>query len=161
MRILVAYYSLSGVTRRIATRAAGELGADIVEIKASRYKPTFFGFLRAASDSWSGRLPAIDATGGAPHRYDFTLVLAPVWAGHAATPIRAYLSQYTRQFKRAAFLLTCGGNCPKSALDEMANLAGAEPEATFVATEKELKDSSGWPAQVAAYVAALAEKKAA
>ena len=53
------------------------------------------------------------------------LLMSPVWAGHAATPMRAYLAQNRGKFKRAAFLLTCAGSCPPRAFEEMTALSWA------------------------------------
>ena len=112
MRSLVVYYSFTGNTRMVAERAARDLDADTAEVRAPRYESGGFRFLRAAFDSWRGRLPAINVSGRRPEEYDFVLIMAPVWAGHAATPMRAYLAQNRGKFKRAAFLLTCGAQCP-------------------------------------------------
>jgi hypothetical protein len=152
MRPLIVYYSLSGNTQKIAERAAQDLGADMVEVRAARYDSGGFRFLRAAFDSWRGRLPAIEVSGGSPEHYDFVLLMSPVWAGHAATPIRAYLAQNRGRFKHAAFVLTCGGWCPPRAFDEMAALSGLEPEATFTLREQEIKASAGLPPAVASYL---------
>lgn len=155
MRCLIVYYSLSGNTRKVAERAALDLGADVVEVRAKRYGPGAFRFLRAAVDSWRGRLPAIEASGGRPEHYDFVLLMAPVWAGHAATPIRAYLAQSRGKFKRAAFLLTCGGHCPARAFEELSALSGLEPETTFTLREQEIKGSSELPTALASFLASL------
>ena len=93
MRNLVVYYSFTGNTRMVAERAARDLDTDTAEVCASCYQFGGFRFLRPAFDSWRGRLPVIDVSGRRPEDYDFMLIMAPVWAGHAATPMRAYLAQ--------------------------------------------------------------------
>jgi Flavodoxin len=155
MRCLVVYYSLSGNTRKVAELAAGELGADVAEVQAPRYGSGGFRFLRAAFDSWRGRLPAIEASDERPEHYDFVLLMSPVWAGHAATPIRAYLAQHRGMFKSAAFLLTCGGWCPPRAFEEMTVLSGIAPEATFTLREQEIKGSSELPPALASFLTSI------
>ena len=155
MRSLVVYYSFTGNTRMVAERAARDLDADTAEVRAPRYESGGFRFLRAAFDSWRGRLPAIEVSGGRPDEYDFVLIMAPVWAGHAATPMRAYLAQNRGKLKRAAFLLTCAGSCPPRAFEEMAALAGFEPEATFTLLDREIKGSAELPPALASFLASI------
>jgi menaquinone-dependent protoporphyrinogen IX oxidase len=155
MRSLVVYYSFTGNTRTVAEHAARELDADTAEVRAPRYESGGFRFLRAAFDSWRGRLPAIEVSGRPPEEYDAVLLMAPVWAGHAATPMRAYLAQNRGKLKRAAFLLTCAGSCPPRAFQEMASLAGLEPEATCTLLDREIKDSAGLPSTLASFLASL------
>lgn len=155
MRNLVVYYSFTGNTRTIAERAARELNADIAEVRAPRYESGGFRFLRAAFDSWRGRLPAIEVGGGRPDEYDFVLLMSPVWAGHAATPMRAYLARNRDKLKRVAFLLTYAGSCPPRAFEEMTALAGFEPEATFRLLDREIKGSAELPPALASFLASI------
>jgi flavodoxin len=161
MRGLIVYYSLAGNTRKVAQRAAQDLDAEIAEVHAPRYESGALRILRAAFDGWRGRLPAIEMNGGHPEEYDFVLVMGPVWAGHAATPIRAYLAQNRGRFKRVAFLLTCGGNCPSRAFEEMAAHAGLEPEATFVLRDREINASMELPPALASFLASIKLSKVA
>jgi hypothetical protein len=161
MRSLVVYYSLTGNTRTVAERAAREFDADITEVRAPRYEHGGFRFLRAAFDSWRGRLPEIEVGGGRPDECDFVLLMSPVWAGHAATPMRAYLAQNHGKFKRAAFLLTCAGSCPPRAFEEMTALAGYEPEASFTLLDREIKGSAELPPALSSFLASIKLSKAA
>ena len=161
MTNLVVYYSLSGTTRKLAEHAAADLGADLLEIRAPQYRPGFMGFLRAGFDSWRGRLPKIEISGGAPDRYDLVLLMAPLWAGHAATPMRAYLALNRGKFKRAAFVLSYGGKCPPRAFAEMAEVSGANPEAALALREKDSKAGDYRPAALATFLRSAGLKKAA
>lgn len=161
MRCLVIYHSLSGNTRKVAERAAGHLGADIAEVRAVRYRPGILGFLRAIYDTWAGRLPSIEVGGGAPENYDFVLIMAPVWVGHASTPIRAYLTQNCGKFRGAAFLLTCGNSAPPRAFEEMSRLSGIKPEAVFFLRERDIKAGSVLPPKIASFLSAIELKQAA
>jgi hypothetical protein len=161
MRSLVVYYSFSGNTRKIAEQAARELSADIVEVRAARYESGRFRFLRAAFDSWRGRLPPIEVSAGDPDTYDFVLLMSPVWAGHAATPIRSYLTQNHGELKRAAFVLTCAGSCPPRAFEELTALAGLAPQATFTLLDREIKGATGLPPALASFLASVKLSKVA
>jgi flavodoxin len=161
MRTLIAYYSLTGTTRKLAERAAQELGADVAEIRAPRYRPGVSVYFRGSSDSLRGRLPPIEVTGQPPESYDFVLVMAPVWAGHASPPIRAYLDQNRGKFKRAGFVLTCGAQCPPRAFQEMTDVSGAQPEVALTLREREIKLSAYMPPSLAALLLSLRQGQTA
>ncbi|HXJ01875.1 MAG TPA: hypothetical protein VNH44_11665 [Micropepsaceae bacterium] len=161
MRCLIAYYSLTGTTRKLAERASKEIGADLAEVRAQRYRPGFFVFIRGSSDSWKGRLPAIEVNGPAPDNYDLVLTMAPVWAGHASPPIRSYLAQNRDKFKKAAFVLTCGNRCGPAAFEEMTELSGATPEISLLLREREIKSSNYMPPQLASFLNGLKLREAA
>jgi hypothetical protein len=161
MRTLVVYYSFTGNTRNVAERVVRDLGADIAEVLSARYESGGLRFLRAAFDGWRGRLPAINVSGPLPGEYDFVLFMSPVWAGHAATPMRAYLAHNRGKIKRAAFLLTCAGSCPPRAFEEMTALAGLEPQATFTLVERDIKGGAGLPQSLAAFLTSVKISKAA
>jgi menaquinone-dependent protoporphyrinogen IX oxidase len=155
MRCLVAYYSLAGTTRKLAERVSQELGADLAEVRSPRYRPGLLVYLLGSSDSWRGRLPRIEVSGAPPESYDFVLVMAPVWAGHASTPIRAYLAENRDKFKRAGFVLTCANWCSPGAFEEMTELSGVKPEIALSLREREIKSSAYMPGALTSVLASL------
>lgn len=161
MRSLVVYHSHTGTTRKLAEAAARDLGADIVEVRASRYRRGIASYMRAAYDSVMGRLPEIDAGNIKPDSYDLVLLLAPLWAGRASTPMRAYLTQHRGKMRRAAFVLTCGGNVPPKAFEQMAAIADLTPERTFSMREKDLKAREQLPTVFKDYLNSLKLRRAA
>ncbi len=132
MTALIVYFSLSGMTRRVATALAKALAADIEDFSCRRYSSGIWGRIKAGFESWSGRLPVIEPLGHVPANYDLAVVGGPVWAFHAATPVRAFLRQEASRFKKVAFFVTHGGSGAQRSLWELALLADQEPTATLV-----------------------------
>lgn len=161
MRSLVVYHSHSGNTRKAAERVAQDLGADLREVRSTRYGRSGVGYFRAAFDSWRGRLPDIEAVGASPEQYDFVVLMAPVWAGHASTPLRAYLARNRSKFKRAAFVLTCGGWCPPTAFEEMGTLSDVKPETTFALREQDIKGGGPLPPALSSFLSSIRQRQAA
>lgn len=161
MRSLVVYHSLSGATRNLAELAAKALGADIAEVRTSRYGPGAVGYLLAGYDSIVSRLPAIDVNPASPKSFDFVLLLAPVWTGRASTPMRSYLTLNRGSIKRAAFVLTCGGHAPPRAYEELTELSGVRPEATFTLRDKDIRRAVELPPALARFLTSVAMKQAA
>lgn len=160
MRILVVYYSLSGTTRKVAEALATTLGADIADVRCSRYGRGAISFLSACYDSVMARLPAIDAPQTHIRNYDLVIVGSPIWAGHAATPIRTYLKERRGQFKRVALFFTCGGSAPQAAFAELSQIADAQPEATLVLRTRDVM-RNGVSAAVEAFSRSFKVKAAA
>jgi menaquinone-dependent protoporphyrinogen IX oxidase len=89
MKILVAYYSRSGHTRKAATALAGRLGAEITEIKPEGRVNLAFGAVEALMSMTAPVLPCTtDLTGT-----DALVLATPVWAGNVPPYVTMYLSQ--------------------------------------------------------------------
>lgn len=161
MRCLVVYHSLSGTTRKVAEHAARSLGADLAEVRATRYRQGILGFMRAGRDSWTGRLPPIEVNGAPPDGYDFVLVMGPLWVSHASTPIRAYLAQNRGKFPRLAFVLTCGNSASTRAFQEMSDLAGMKPEAVFAIRERDVRQQGRLSSSLEEFLSSIRLKHAA
>lgn len=160
MRALVVYYSLSGTTRTVATALAKELGADLEEIRCGRFSIGFWGFLRAARDSWKGTLPPIEPLTHVLSDYDLVVVGGPIWAWHPAPPVRAFLRQEASRLSGVAFLLTHGGSAAPQSLAEMQQLARRTPLATLVVRAADVVQGK-FGAAVSSFAATLRTAKAA
>jgi flavodoxin len=160
MTVLIAYFSLSGTTRNVATALAKELAADVEEIRCARYSPGIWGSLRAAYDSWKGNLPSIEPLEHVPSRYDVVVLGGPIWAFHPATPVRAFLRQEASRARNLAFFLTHGGSAAEQSLREMEQIAGRAPIATLVVREADVKKGK-CAALVSSFASELRNKQAA
>ena len=164
MKALVVYYSLSGTARTVAEAIARELPAEIEAIRCDRYRPGPASFMRAAFDSWAGRLPPIALPMHTPSAYDLIVVGGPMWAFHAATPVRAYLQTYLRKdatkLSRIAFFLTHGGSPADKAFREMEALAEEAPKATLAVRQVDVEAGRIKPV-VSSFAASVRKSKAA
>jgi flavodoxin len=158
MKTLVVYYSLSGKTRAVARSLAQQLAADGEEIRCARYRPGFWVYVKGSYDSATGRLPAIKP-GRDPSHYDLVVVGGPIWAGHAATPVRGYLRQQAGRLSKVAFVLTHRGSPPDKALQEMQALARVAPLDTLVVREADV-ESGTFKSAASSFAASLQERAA-
>lgn len=139
VKTLVVYYSLSSTSRMVAEAIAEQLGARTEEIRCTRYTSTFWGVVKAVIDSVRRRRPAIATMSSDPVDFDLVIVGGPVWAGHPSTPVGAYLEAMRGRLPRVAFFLTLGGASGQKSLDEMALIAGKQPEATVLVRAEDVK----------------------
>src|SRR5689334_1706841 len=89
--ILVACYSRSGNTLRLARELAAALGADFEVITEPQPRAGISGYLRCALDSWRMRQPPIEPPLGMSPAYRVIVIGGPIWIGRFAAPIRSFV----------------------------------------------------------------------
>lgn len=137
-RILVAYYSRSGTTRRLAEQLAHALDADIEAIEDPTDRTGVLGYLRSAFQGLRRTRVDVRPALLEPHAYDLVLVGTPIWDDTVSVPVRSYLHLYQGQFPETAFFCTCGSSRGDRAFAEMARIAGRTPLATLRVREREI-----------------------
>jgi flavodoxin len=128
---LIAYYSRTGVTARVATELAQACGADLEQILDVRPRSGAGGYLRSA---WQAlrQLPAeIVPPQRRPADYPFIVLGTPVWAGHLSAPMRSYILQQREHFRRIGLFCTMGGSGGHDVLGAMADMCNKLPVASL------------------------------
>lgn len=108
MRILIVYYSKTGVTRLVAEKIAETVGAPLEEITEEGGRSGVAGQLRSVYQVLFNQFTRIGDLGRDPADYDLVVVGTPVWAGRASTPVTTFLKKYQSSIKRLAVFLTHG-----------------------------------------------------
>ena len=91
-RILVAYFSYTGTTRRVAENIAEKTGADLFEIKtASAYSNVY---TQSNREIRRNERPALAETLDDISGYDIIFVGFPVWWHAAPAPVNSFLESY-------------------------------------------------------------------
>ena len=115
-KILVAYFSASGVTKKIAEMLAKEANADLYEIKpAIPYTKEDLNWMDKKSRSSiemgdKSFRPAIVKDELDPSRYDQILLGFPIWWYVAPTIVNTFLESYDFTGKNITLLATSGGS---------------------------------------------------
>lgn len=144
-RVLVAYYSRSGHTRRIARAIAAALDADLEALHDPADRAGVLGFLRSGAEALAGVLVPLARPRHDPATYDAVVVATPVWALSVSSPVRTYLWLERERLPPVAFVATMGGWGADRAFSQMASIAGRAPVATLAVTEREV--AGGLPRQ--------------
>jgi flavodoxin len=139
LRILVAYYSRTGHTRRVAEQIADALGADLEPITEAGSRSGVIGFLRSALQAVRGKRPPIHPSVHSPPSYDLVVVGTPIWSTAVAAPVRSYLHRHRLKPRAAAFFCTSGTDRGVRAFSQMAREVGREPVAKLAIREAELE----------------------
>jgi flavodoxin len=139
MKVLVTYYSRTGVTRLAAQELARRLGADVEEIIDTKPRGGVIGWLVAGKDASLKRLTRIKPVSKDPAAYELVVIGTPVWAFTMAPAVRTYITDHRRSLKKVAFFCTMGGSGDARTLRHLAELAGTTPLATLALIDKDVR----------------------
>lgn len=135
---LVAYFSASGTTARVAENLAKATGAYLYEIKpAVPYTKDDLNWMNKQSRSSvemrdKGSRPALADTDADIAAYDTIFVGFPIWWYIAPTIINTFLEAYDFSGKKVILFATSGGSGFGKAVE---NLQPSAPKAQIVAGE--------------------------
>lgn len=153
MKTLVAYYSRTGITRKVAEALAERLDADIEELRDTKDRSGPLGWIAAAKDAATKQLVPIEPVKQDPSAYELVLIGTPVWAGTMAAAVRTYLAEMSAKLPRVAFVCTFGGG-PGHALADMQEVTGRTPVATLAQKAGLIKKDAHLP-ELSAFVETL------
>ena len=138
MKTLVAYYSRSNITKKLAEDIAGKTNADIEEIIPKVNYKGKIGFARGGKDALSEKIIDLESLNFNPADYDVVYIGAPIWAGKAANPVISYMKQNEGKFNNVKFFMTAGSDDCTRGLKQMEEYS-IKPLKTLALTTKEVK----------------------
>lgn len=115
-KVLVAYFSASGVTEKLAKKLASAIGADIHEIKPEKpYTSADLDWRNSNSRSSvemkdKSSRPAVANKVENIEQYDTIFVAFPIWWYVAPTIINTFLEAYNLEGKKIVPLATSGSS---------------------------------------------------
>jgi flavodoxin len=141
-KILVAYFSRSGVTGQLAFRLAANLGADLETMRPMTRYTGGSGFLKGVLHSLFRRAPPVDC-GRDPADYSVVIIGSPVWVGRLSAPMRSYLKRYRDRIGSvAAFWVSGSGLAYKQVGAEIEQLTGRTLLTAASFTEQEVRSTA-------------------
>jgi flavodoxin len=156
MKIIVVFYSRSGITRKVAEEIRNSLDCDIEELIDTQNRSGALGYMRSVIHAIR-KTPAILAEiKEDPAKYDLLIMGTPVWNMKMSTPIRAYITLNRNKLNNVAFFGTASGTNFDGTFSEMAALSGVSPLAKMGVRAKEVKDG-GFKSKVAEFVKKIPE----
>jgi flavodoxin len=111
MKTLVAFYSRTGNTKKVAEKIAAKLNANVEEIIDKKKRSGIFGWFGAAWDAAKKRFTVIE-TKFNPEEYDLVIIGTPVWASDISPAVRTYINNY--KLKNIALFCTYGCSVGKT-----------------------------------------------
>ena len=139
MTVLVAYYSRTNITKKVAEEIAEKLNADIEEINPKVNYKGKIGYVRGGKDALSEKIIDLEQIKYDPSNYDIVYLGAPVWAGKSANPMISYIKKNEGKFNNVKFFATAGSSGFESTFEQMEKFVGKAAQKTLALTTKEVK----------------------
>lgn len=145
MRVLIAYYSRTGNSKRIGTllKEVLEEFPDVVTqiepIVDLKDRSGVGGYAIGGRDAAMKKLTDISPPLNDAGNFDMLIIGGPVWAWTVSPAIRTYCSTQGRKARKIAFFCTMGGSGDKRAFSEMERLCGKPPLSVLGLTDGMVK----------------------
>ena len=107
-KVLVAYFSYSGTTQRVANELSAEIGADLFEITPQT--PYSNVYLGSNMELRRGERPSLADTVTDMEQYDVVFIGYPVWFHATPVPINTFLESYDLNGKLIIPFCTSGSS---------------------------------------------------
>lgn len=105
MKPLVIYYSNSGNNERLALRIKNSLGCEVLEIKEKKKR----GAVSILFDLFFNRSTKLSEHKISNYEQNVVMLVAPVWGGKIATPMRAFAEQERKNIHKYFLITLCNG----------------------------------------------------
>ncbi|MBP8082720.1 MAG: flavodoxin [Spirochaetes bacterium] len=128
VKILIAYYSKTGTTKKVAEILSKKLDADIEELEDKKKRSGILGWIFGGRDGMRKIPTEIGKIKHDISKYDVVLLGGPLWGFNSVAPAaRTFLTQNISKIKKAAFFMTRGGAKPSTAaLIDLKNIASGK-----------------------------------
>jgi flavodoxin len=138
MKTFIIFYSRTGTTGKVAKDMAKNLKCDIEEIKDFKSRAGVLGFMMSGKEAGLKQLPEIKKPAKNPKLYDVIIIGTPVWAFTMSSPVRTYIHNNKKYFKKIALFCTHEGG-PGNTLKDMEKLCGMKAAASIDFNRKDVE----------------------
>lgn len=137
-KILIAYYSRTGNTRKVAEAIKEQLACDIEEIISIKDRLGAMGLIISGKEATFKTLADIKPIEKNPANYDLVIIGTPIWAGNISSPIRGYIEKYKTGFKNISAFCTMGGDNTNLCFNEIEKICDKNLVAKLSVKAKEV-----------------------
>jgi menaquinone-dependent protoporphyrinogen IX oxidase len=154
MKILIVYYSRTGLTKKVATSISTALNAkgfstnkgstvDLDEIIDAKKRSGAIGYVKAGKDAMQNKLTKIAYVNN-PKEYDLVIIGGPVWAWTVTPAVRTYIDKNidTLKTKKIAFFATQGSSGAEKKFEAMEQMLKIKPLVTLIVNGKDFKGNA-------------------
>ncbi|CAJ0681978.1 flavodoxin family protein [Ralstonia mannitolilytica] len=124
---LIVYYSRTGTARQVAEQLAAQSGWQIAEVADEHPRAGFWGDVRCVIETVF-HAPARYRYEGPPlDEVEHVIVIAPIWMGHLASPMRDFLAAQSPMSGHLSVICVMAARGAFSAVEEIARITAGIP----------------------------------
>ena len=142
MKTLIAYYSRTNITKKVATDIAEKLDCDIEQIKPKVNYGSKIGYARGIKDAMSEKIVDLETLEYDPSDYDEVILGVPVWASKAANPLISYIDKNRGKFKNIRIFVTAGSTGFESTIKQIEEYTGLKAARTLQLRSVDVKNDA-------------------
>lgn len=145
MKILITYYSRTGITKQLAEIIRAELETDhkhdvkVEEIIDLRSRKGPLGYIIGGKDASQRKETQIKDLKNDISKYDVVIIGTPVWAWTMTPAVRTFINKNKDKFKKIALFATQGGSGAKKAFKEIEDIIELRSISKIAVTSKDIK----------------------
>ena len=152
MKILIAYYSKTGNTERVAKDLATSLNADLEKLIDKKNRSGIWGWLSGGRDGMKKRLTEIAETTHNPADYDLIILGTPIWGWDMVPAVRTYLEKEKGNCKNMALFVTSGNTEVEKVVGSFESVINKKMIAMTGFSTPELKDEKNYQEKITAFI---------
>nr|WP_315594675.1 hypothetical protein [uncultured Cupriavidus sp.] len=134
----IVYYSRTGTTRQAATLLGDRLDCPMFEVADQVSRAGVWGDIRCIIDNMFRRRAPYRYTGPALDKFTTVIVMAPVWVGHLAAPMRSFLRDHRPAGDGLAAVAVMAARGGFRAAEEIAGEIGRPPHPVLVLLQRDI-----------------------
>jgi len=148
MKILVAFYSRTGNTRKVAEDISEIFSknisdhVDLEDLKETKDRSGISGYALAGRDAALKKPAILKPLVFHASDYDLVLIGGPVWAWTICPAIRTYCGKEGVNASRLGFFCSMGGSGDNRAFSEMTRVCGREADAVLGLKDGDIRAGS-------------------
>ncbi|MDF3888689.1 flavodoxin family protein [Cupriavidus basilensis] len=137
-KVLIVYYSRTGTARQAAEELAAYSGWPLAEVSDQSSRVGLLGDARCVFDILLHRHVSYRYAGPALDECQRLVIVAPIWVGHLAAPMRSFLRDHLPLACETSVICVMARQGAFRAAEEVARLAAAPPSPVLALRQSEV-----------------------
>lgn len=135
---LIVYYSRTGTARQVAELMAAQSGWPLSEVCDEHPRAGWLGDMRCVLETVFGKRASYRYDGPDPGAFDQVVVLAPIWMGHLASPMRDFLKDQVPLPGHLSVVCVMAARGAFTAVEEIARMTSTIPAPVLALCQRDV-----------------------